>query len=172
MRWRRRGADGVVDALSMDGDVVAVIPPPSKALWAAELPRALWMGATWWRHRATARRRAEGTDERSWCCPAWSIPTATILLRRYLTAKGYRPRLGTGAQPGYPQRRAGCRRLIARVETLASQGSVTLIGISLGGIMARMVAQARPDIVAGVITVASPYAGRRARPMSGGRSSG
>ena len=40
----------MVDALSMDGDVVAVIPPPSKALWAAELPRALWMGATWWRH--------------------------------------------------------------------------------------------------------------------------
>ena len=59
----------------MDGDVVAVIPPPSKALWAAELPRALWMGATWWRHRDVLAAAPKETDEQSWCCPAWSIPT-------------------------------------------------------------------------------------------------
>ncbi|GAA3251989.1 hypothetical protein GCM10020258_08260 [Sphingomonas yabuuchiae] len=54
----------MVDALSLDGDVVAVIPPPSKTLWAAELPRALWMGATWWRHRASLTAAPEETGGR------------------------------------------------------------------------------------------------------------
>lgn len=55
---------------------------------------------------------------------------------------------------------ADAERLIAKVEALAADaGPVTLIGVSLGGIMARLVAQARPDLVREVITVASPYAG-------------
>ena len=98
---------------------------------------------------------------------------ATILLRRYLTAKGYRAHdWGLGRNLGIRSVGPDAGRLIARVETLASRGSVTLIGISLGGIMARMVAQARPDIVAGSSPSPRPMLARRARPMSGGRSSG
>ncbi|WP_447410613.1 esterase/lipase family protein, partial [Clostridium perfringens] len=52
------------------------------------------------------------------------------------------------------------RRLIARVETLAGQaGPVALVGVSLGGLMARLVAHRRPDLVSRVVTVSSPYAG-------------
>ena len=145
----------------MDGDVVAVIPPPSKALWAAELPRALWMGATWWRHRDVLAAAPKGDGRTVMVLPGLvNTDRATILLRRYLTAKGYRVHdWGLGRNLGIRSVGPDAGRLIARVEARASQGPVTLIGISLGGIMARMVAQARPDIVAGVITVASPYAG-------------
>ncbi len=145
----------------MDSDVVAVIPPPSKALWAAELPRALWMGATWWRHRDALAAAPKGDGRTVMVLPGLvNTDRATILLRRYLSAKGYRVHdWGLGRNLGIRSVGPDAGRLIARVETLASQGSVTLIGISLGGIMARMVAQARPDIVAGVITIASPYAG-------------
>ncbi|WP_294268458.1 alpha/beta fold hydrolase [uncultured Sphingomonas sp.] len=141
--------------------MVAVIPPPSKALWAAELPRALWMGATWWRHRDALAAAPKGDGRTVMVLPGLvNTDRATILLRRYLSAKGYRVHdWGLGRNLGIRSVGPDAGRLIARVETLASQGSVTLIGISLGGIMARMVAQARPDIVAGVITIASPYAG-------------
>lgn len=85
---------------------------------------------------------------------------ATVVLRRYLTGKGYRVHdWGLGRNLGIRSVGPDAGRLIARLEALADNGPATLIGISLGGIIARMVAQARPDLVAGVITIASPYAG-------------
>jgi triacylglycerol lipase len=150
-----------VDALSLDGDVVAVIPPPSKTLWAAELPRALWMGATWWRHRASLTAAPEGDGRTVMVLPGlFNTDGSNIVLRRYLAAKGYRVHgWGLGRNRGVRSVGAEAERLIARIESLSDQGPVTLIGISLGGIMARMAAQARPDLVAGVIAIASPYAG-------------
>ncbi|MEG3091923.1 alpha/beta fold hydrolase [Sphingomonas sp. PB1R3] len=150
-----------MDALSMDGDAVAVTPPPSKALWAAELPRALWMGATWWRHRAELAAAPRGDGRALMVLPGLvNSDRATVVLRRYLTGKGYRVHgWGLGRNLGIRSVGREAERLIARLESLADTGPVTLIGISLGGIIARMVAQARPDLVAGVITIASPYAG-------------
>ncbi|KTT70405.1 hypothetical protein NS319_07865 [Sphingomonas sanguinis] len=151
----------MVDALSCIGDGMAVIPPPSKALWAAELPRALWMGATWWRHRAELAAAPRGDGRTVMVLPGlFNTDAATVLLRRYLAAKGYRVhgwRLGRNR--GVRSVGAEAERLIARIESLSDNGPVTLIGISLGGIMARMAAQGRPDLVAGVITISSPYAG-------------
>lgn len=151
----------MVDAFSLHGDVVAVIPPPSKALWAAELPRALWMGATWWRHRADLAATPRGDGRTVMVLPGLvNTDGATLILRRYLTAKGYDVHgWGLGRNLGIRSVGPDATRLIARLEPLAARGSVTLIGISLGGIIARMVAQRRPDLVAGVITIASPYAG-------------
>lgn len=145
----------------MDGDVVAVIPPPSKPLWAAELPRALWMGATWWRHRALLAAAPKGDGRTVMVLPGLvNTDKATVVLRRYLTGKGYRVHdWGLGRNLGIRSVGPDAGRLIARLEALADNGPATLIGISLGGIIARMVAQARPDLVAGVITIASPYAG-------------
>lgn len=150
-----------MDAFPVYGDVMAVIPPPSKALWAAELPRALWMGATWWRHRADLAAAPRGDGRTVMVLPGlFNTDRATIVLRRYLTAKGYRAHgWGLGRNRGIRSVGADAGRLIARIESLATNGPVTLIGISLGGIMARMVAQARPDLVAGVVTICSPYAG-------------
>ncbi|MET4897564.1 alpha/beta hydrolase [Sphingomonadaceae bacterium jetA1] len=140
---------------------MAVIPPPSKALWAAELPRALWMGATWWRHRAALAAAPSGDGRTVKLLPGlFNGDRSNILLRRYLTAKGYRVHgWGQGRNLGVRSVGTAAERLIARIESLASHGPVTLVGVSLGGIMARMVAQARPDLVAGVVTIASPYAG-------------
>ncbi|WP_322965825.1 lipase family alpha/beta hydrolase [Sphingomonas fuzhouensis] len=140
---------------------MAVIPPPSKALWAAELPRALWMGATWWRHRAELAAAPHGDGRTVIVLPGlFNSDRATVILRRYLTAKGYRVHgWGLGRNLGVRSVGAEAERLITRIKALATNGPVTLVGISLGGIMARMVAQARPDLVAGVVTIASPYAG-------------
>lgn len=140
---------------------MAVTPPPSKALWAAELPRALWMGATWWRHRAELAAAPRGDGRTVMVLPGlFNTDAATVLLRRYLAAKGYRVhgwRLGRNR--GVRSVGAEAERLIARIEPLSDNRPVTLIGVSLGGIMARMAAQARPDLIAGVITISSPYAG-------------
>ena len=56
---------------------------------------------------------------------------------------------------------ADSERLFAAVAAFAEETGepVTLIGVSLGGIMARLVAHRHPELVREVITVASPYAG-------------
>ena len=41
----------------------------------------------------------------------------------------------------------------------SAEGPVTLVGISLGGLIARLVGHRRPDLVREVITVSSPFAG-------------
>ncbi len=86
---------------------------------------------------------------------------SNVVMRRFLTRIGYSAH-GWGLARNLGIRTVGpdAHRLIAQVEALAAaEGPVTLIGVSLGGIMARMVAHARPDLVREVITVASPYAG-------------
>jgi pimeloyl-ACP methyl ester carboxylesterase len=52
-------------------------------------------------------------------------------------------------------------RLIVRIEALvAESGSkVSLVGWSLGGVIARIVARRRPDLVRQVVTLGSPFAG-------------
>lgn len=151
-----------MDAFPLDGDALAVIPPPSKALWAAELPRALWMGATWWRHRSELNAAPPGDGRAVMLLPGLcNGDVSNILLRRYLIGKGYRAHgWGLGRNLGVRSVGHHAEHLIARIEALADNGPVTLVGVSLGGIMARMAAQARPDLVAGVVTIASPYAGR------------
>ncbi len=86
---------------------------------------------------------------------------SNVVMRRFLNRLGYRAHgWGLGRNLGVRTVGPDADRLIARIEELAAtDGPVTLIGVSLGGIMARMVAHARPDLVREVITVASPYAG-------------
>jgi triacylglycerol lipase len=83
-------------------------------------------------------------------------------MRRYLTRLGYRA-IGWGLGRNLGARAIGAEgdRLIAQVARLHARTgeTVTLVGVSLGGIMARFVAHRRPDLVREVITVSSPYAG-------------
>ncbi len=53
---------------------------------------------------------------------------------------------------------ATTRRLLDRVESVSAERGrrVALVGHSRGGLLARVVAQRRPDLVAGVITLGSP----------------
>jgi pimeloyl-ACP methyl ester carboxylesterase len=139
-----------------------VLKAPSKALWAAELPRAAWMLATWWRHRALLAAAPIGDGRAVMLLPGlFNSDRSNFAMRRYLARRGYVcVGWGLGRNLGIRSVGPDAVRLIARVEELAAtHGPVTLVGVSLGGIMARLVALRRPDLVRAVITVASPYAG-------------
>lgn len=87
---------------------------------------------------------------------------STTLLRRTLKARGFVPEgwgmgINTGADP------AKLKRLEARIAHLheTSGKPVLLIGWSLGGLYARVLAQRVPDHLSMVVTVASPFSGDR-----------
>jgi triacylglycerol lipase len=151
-----------MDTLSGRRDGV-VLTAPSKAQWAAELPRMMGtiasIPAAW-----PELMKAPAGDGR----PIMLLPglvnsdRSNIVMKRYLIALGYRVegwRLGrnTGA------RAVGTEgeKLLARLEQYYADAGepVTLIGISLGGILARFAAQRLPAMVREVITVSSPFAG-------------
>lgn len=87
---------------------------------------------------------------------------STTLLRRTLKARGFRPEgwrrgLNTGADP------AKLKALEARIEELhrTTGKKVVLIGWSLGGLYARLLAHRAAEHVSMVVTVASPFSGDR-----------
>lgn len=86
---------------------------------------------------------------------------SNFVLRRFLNGLGYQAH-GWGLGRNFGARTVGAEgeRIVAAVEALAeTAGPVTLIGVSLGGIVARLVAHQRPDLVRQVVTVSSPFAG-------------
>ncbi len=101
---------------------------------------------------------ARGRGQRVIVLPGFCAPdTSTIRLRNFLTRQGFDaqpwdcgPNLG-------PTRSvlSSLERLVA--ETAADQGRpVSLVGVSLGGTIAREIAKRRPDCVARIITMVSP----------------
>ncbi|MHA0316936.1 alpha/beta fold hydrolase [Sphingomonas melonis] len=144
------------------GDRFDAPPPPPKALAASEVPRVAWMLATRWRHAAALAAVPQGAGGTVMILPGlFDADGSSLALRRFLEGLGYRAEgWGLGRNLGVKSVGAEAERLIARVEALeAEDGPVTLVGVSLGGIMARLVAHRRPDLVRRVVTVSSPYAG-------------
>jgi len=86
---------------------------------------------------------------------------SNFVMRRFLQQLGYDAQgWGLGRNFGARTVGADAEKLIARLEALAAaSGPVTLIGISLGGIIARLAAHRRPELVREVITVSSPFVG-------------
>lgn len=85
---------------------------------------------------------------------------STIVLRRYLSFLGYRVsgwRLGRNL--GAKTTGLHNERLIQRLNADYAEGhqSITLIGWSMGGIMARMVARAEPQKIREVISLGAPF---------------
>jgi pimeloyl-ACP methyl ester carboxylesterase len=82
----------------------------------------------------------------------------TLGLQRALAEAGYRVTgWGLGVNNGV---RADTReRIVANLEAFARGEKVTLVGWSLGGVYAREVAKVRPDLVARVVTMGSPFSG-------------
>jgi triacylglycerol lipase len=138
------------------------IRPPSKLLWAAELPRAAWMVMNLPRHQNRLRSEQTGDGR-----PVMLLPglmqgeRAFAPLQRFLRNRGYQAHSwGLGRNLGARTTGAHAEELIIRLEAIAAvSGPVTLIGVSLGGLMARLVAHRRPDLVREVITISSPFAG-------------
>lgn len=154
-----------MDAISLHGDAVAPksLSPPSARLLLTEWPRAALSVARLAGARARLDAAPRGDGRPVMVLPGlFNSDLSNAVLRRYLARLGYR------AEPWTLGRNFGSRtigkdaaRLLARVERLAAEAGapVTLIGVSLGGIMARFVAHRQPELVREVITVASPYAG-------------
>jgi alpha/beta hydrolase family protein len=82
----------------------------------------------------------------------------TLGLQRALAGAGYRVTgWGMGLNKGV--RADTVARIVERIEAFGHGGKVILVGWSLGGVFAREVAKARPDLVARVVTLGSPFSG-------------
>ena len=83
---------------------------------------------------------------------------STVILRRTLEAAGYRVS-GWGLGMNLGARHDLLDRMEAQLDRAARDGAVSLVGWSLGGIYARELAKKRPEKVARVITLGSPFSG-------------
>jgi len=84
----------------------------------------------------------------------------TLGLQKALAAAGYRV---TGWSLGLNKGVAAdtLERIVAGIEAFGGGRPVILVGWSLGGIFAREAAKLRPDLVAKVVTLGSPFSGDR-----------
>jgi pimeloyl-ACP methyl ester carboxylesterase len=93
--------------------------------------------------------------------PGWKAPELTgAPLRAYLSRLGYDARgWGFGTNTGDPRR--DVERLAKRVRDLVDEAGrpASLVGWSLGGVIAREVARRHPDVVRRVITYGTPVIG-------------
>lgn len=83
---------------------------------------------------------------------------STLGLQRALAKEGYRVS-GWGLGWNLGVRPDTLDRIEAQLERFCGGQPATLIGWSLGGIYAREVAKRRPDLVARVVSLGSPFAG-------------
>ena len=140
-----------------------VLGPPPVALRLAEYPRAAASIARLPWVAGALTGVAPGRGEPVMLLPGlFNSDRAQAPLRRVLLGLGHDAR-GWGLGRNFGPRTIGPEgeRLMARVERLAAETGepVALVGFSLGGIMARLVARRRPGLVRQVVTVSAPFAG-------------
>jgi pimeloyl-ACP methyl ester carboxylesterase len=82
----------------------------------------------------------------------------TLGLQRALAAAGYRVS-GWGLGWNRGARADTITQLVEQIAVFGAGRPVTLVGWSLGGIYAREAAKLRPDLVARVVTMGSPFSG-------------
>lgn len=138
--------------------------PPSLLAFAVELPRAAWtvteLAFGW---KAALRDVPRGDGRPVLILPGmFNTDRSNVAMKHFLRRLGYRTygwRLGRNRGARTIGRDA--ERLIERIEAIQARDGqkVTLVGVSLGGVMARIVSHRRPDLVREVITVSSPFAG-------------
>lgn len=114
-----------------------------------------------WRSFGRLGERGPADGEPLMVIPGFLASDRTTLgLQRALAEAGYRVDgwglgLNTGASHDVID------RLVEKIERFGQARSVILVGWSLGGIFAREVAKARPDLVSKVVTLGSPFSGDR-----------
>ena len=137
--------------------------PPPLALWLRELPHALPIIFSPLRRVEARSVSPSGGGQPVLVLPGiLSRDTSTSLLRRALDAAGYRAHASElGFITGItPQSLAAAERRLLSLH--ASEGrKLVLLGWSLGGIYARVLAQRHPEAVALVMTLGTPFSGDR-----------
>lgn len=140
----------------------AAVPPPGLALL-AEAPRAAFGLGELAAHWPALRRLPRGDGRAVLVLPGLSnSDRSNLVMRAFLRRLGYRAYgWGLGRNLGVRSIGTEAERLIARIAAIHAETGekVTLVGVSLGGIMARIAAHRRPDLVREVVTISSPFAG-------------
>ncbi|MDF7775840.1 alpha/beta hydrolase [Sphingomonas sp. AOB5] len=136
---------------------------PSPLAWMLEPARAAWNVAELMLAQEQLKAAPRGDGRPVLLLPGlFNSDRSNFVMRGFLEKLGYRV-FGWELGRNFGVRAVGpeAERLIARIEAIRDETGekVTLIGVSLGGIMARLVAHRRGDLVREVITVSSPYAG-------------
>lgn len=139
------------------------VAPPSAFLVLTELPRALAELGSLPLAAPLLMKAPRGDGHPVLVLPGLSTTDrSTALLRRYLSVLGYNVHaweLGRNLGPKAIGDRG--EKLIARLEDIyaATGQKVTLVGHSLGGIIARQLSRRRPEMVRQIVTLGSPFAG-------------
>ncbi|CAN5177516.1 alpha/beta hydrolase [soil metagenome] len=148
-------------SLSIVRDVF--VAPPSAFLVLTELPRALAELGSLPLAAPLLMKAPRGDGHPVLVLPGLSTTDrSTGLLRRYLSALGYDVHAWElGRNLGARAIGLQGEKLIARLEKIhtATDRKVTLVGHSLGGIIARQLSRRRPDMVRQIVTLGSPFAG-------------
>lgn len=160
----RRTAPGDANAHPRDNTAIAHDHrPPSRLLALTELPRALAELGSLPFAMATLAGAPRGDGHSVLVLPGFiANDLSTAVLRRYLTRLGYDAhawKLGRNLGPRAVGREG--EKLLDRLHAVhrLRGHKVSLVGWSLGGNMARLLARRAPDIVRQVITLGSPFAG-------------
>lgn len=123
------------------------------------LTEALSIGARAWRGVGRLGERGPADGPRVMVLPGFLATDHTTLgLQRALGAAGYRV-VGWGQGFNRGARADTIERIVRHLEAFSGRRPVLLIGWSLGGLFAREVAKARPDLVSGVVTLGTPFSG-------------
>ena len=130
---------------------------PSRLLLGLEAPRAAaeyaWFAASW----PAAVFAPRGDGHGVLVLPGW-LTGDVAPLRRLLRRLGYATQgwgLGRNLGPTDEIRDGLAQRLHTLHETTG--GPVSLVGMSLGGVLARGLAREHPDLVRRVVTIGSPF---------------
>jgi triacylglycerol lipase len=136
----------------------AIVREGSAMTEAARFVRRSAQDRVYRRDRTYAVRTSEHALEPVVLVPGFLAGDGTLtLMSRHLRRLGYRTYRSTmHANVGCTQQAA--EALEQRIEAIAAKRGrkVTIVGHSLGGLMARGVAARRPDLVDGIITLGSP----------------
>lgn len=144
----------------MTGDLAMATPRPPQFVYAiTETPRTLWAASTLLFNNHLLP--IHGADRPVMLLPGLGASERLMLpLRAHLRKHGFNAHLwglGTnlGPRTAGPNLELLLERILAFTAEVAGQ-PISLIGWSLGGIMSRLIALRRPDLLRQIITLGSP----------------
>ena len=122
--------------------------------------RELTALVTWWSPQANApAATAPGRGQPVLLVPGFLGGDRSMLtMLDHLSSAGYRPH-GSGISSNIGCSEATLRRLTERLERLADcyGARVAIVGHSRGGVLGRVLAARRPDLVSGVVALSAPH---------------